>query len=78
MSMEASRKDHLRGKLDLVVLRILSCGDRMHGCVMAGRIKQLSDHNRRARFYHIGAAGRRQLARDTPAGSARPAPSPGY
>ena len=90
--MGKNKKDHLLGKLDLLVLRILSCGDRMHGYAIAERIEQLSENvlqvgegslypalhrmdesgwirsewaasenNRRARYYRITAAGRRQL-----------------
>jgi len=86
------KKDQLLGKLDLMVLRILSCGESMHGYAIAERIEQLSenvlrvgegslypalhrmdeagwirsewtpsDNNRRARYYRISAAGRRQL-----------------
>jgi PadR family transcriptional regulator, regulatory protein PadR len=93
--MSMGKKDQLLGKLDLLVLRILSSGDSMHGYAIAERIEQLSsnalqvgegslypalhrmeeagwirsgwapsDHNRRARFYRITAAGRRQLARE--------------
>ena len=89
------RKDQLLGKLDLLVLRILACGESMHGYAIAERIEQLSgnvfqvgegslypalhrmdesgwirsewgpsDHNRRARYYRITAAGRRQLAEE--------------
>ena len=95
MSMGGSRKDQLLGKLDLLVLRILSCGDSMHGYAVAERIEELSENvlqvgegslypalhrmeeagwihsewapsenNRRARFYRITAAGRRQLANE--------------
>jgi PadR family transcriptional regulator PadR len=91
--MGKPKKDHLLGKLDLMVLRILSCGESMHGYAIAERIEQLSDNvlqvgegslypalhrmdevgwirsgwapsdnNRRARYYRITAAGRRQLA----------------
>jgi len=90
--MAKIRKDQLLGKLDLLVLRILACGESMHGYAIAERIEQLSenvfqvgegslypalhrmdesgwirsewgpsDHNRRARYYRITAAGRRQL-----------------
>ena len=93
MSMGNPRKDRLLGKLDLLVLRVLSGGDSMHGYAIAERIEQLSetvlqvgegtlypalhrmdeagwirsewassDNNRRARYYKITAAGRRQLA----------------
>ena len=91
--MGKARKDQLLGKLDLLVLRILACGESMHGYAIAERIEQLSEnvlrvgegslypalhrmdesgwvqsewapseHNRRARYYRITAAGRRQLA----------------
>lgn len=87
------RKDQLLGKLDLLVLRILSNGEKMHGYAIAERIEQISesvllvgegslypalhrmdeagwirsqwapsDNNRRARYYSITAAGRRQFA----------------
>jgi transcriptional regulator len=86
------KKDQLLGKLDLLVLRVLACGDAMHGYAIAERIERLSenvlrvgegslypalhrmdesgwirsewaasDNNRRARYYRITAAGRRQL-----------------
>ena len=95
MSMEGPKKDHLLGKLDLLVLRTLSTGESMHGYAIAERIEQLSekvlqvgegslypalhrmdeagwirsewapsDNNRRARYYRITAAGRRQLANE--------------
>jgi transcriptional regulator len=90
--MGKDRKEQLLGKLDLLVLRTLACGEPMHGCAIAERIEQLSDqvfqvgegslypalhrmdesgwirsewrpsdNNRRARYYRITAAGRRQL-----------------
>ena len=93
--MRKIKKDQLLGKLDLLVLRILSCGESMHGYAIAERIEQLSenvfqvgegslypalhrmdesdwirsewgpsDHNRRARYYRITAAGRRHLAEE--------------
>lgn len=93
--MEKIRKDQLLGKVDLLVLRILACGESMHGYAIAERIEQLSqnvfqvgegslypalhrmdesgwirsewgpsDNNRRARYYRITAAGRRQLAKE--------------
>ena len=92
-TMGAVNKDHLLGKLDLLVLRVLACGDSMHGYSIAERIEQLSENvfqvgegslypalhrmdeagwirsewaasenNRRARYYRITGAGRRQLA----------------
>jgi transcriptional regulator len=88
-------KDQLLGKLDLLVLRVLACGESMHGYAIAERIEQISnnvlqvgegslypalhrmdeagwirsewgpsDNNRRARYYRISAAGRRQLAEE--------------
>jgi len=90
--MGTIKKDHLLGKLDLLVLRILASGESLHGYAIAERIEQLSEHmlqvgegslypalhrmdesgwvrsewmpsenNRRARYYRITAAGRRQL-----------------
>ena len=44
MSMGNARKDQLLGKLDLLVLRILSAGDSMHGYAIAERIEQLSEN----------------------------------
>jgi PadR family transcriptional regulator PadR len=38
------KKDVLLGKLDLLVLRTLSSGDRMHGYAIAERIEQVSDN----------------------------------
>src|SRR5688572_14660303 len=91
--MGDNKKDQLQGTLDLLVLRILSSADMMHGFAIAERIEQiskevlrveagslypalhrmeetgwvkstwdLSDNNRRARFYTITAGGRRRLA----------------
>jgi PadR family transcriptional regulator PadR len=93
--MGKNKKDQLLGKLDLLVLRILSCDDSMHGYAIAERIEELSENvlqvgegslypalhrmdeagwirsewaassnNRRARYYKITAAGRRQLAEE--------------
>ena len=93
--MGKKKKDLLLGKLDLLVLRILSCGQSMHGYAIAERIEQLSenvlqvgegslypalhrmdeagrirsewppsDNNRRARYYRINVAGRRQLEKE--------------
>src|ERR1035438_2093015 len=93
--MGTLKRDHLLGKLDLLVLRVLANGETMHGYAIAERIEQLSedvlqvgegslypalhrmneagwiqsewapsDHNRRARYYKITAAGRRQLAQE--------------
>jgi PadR family transcriptional regulator, regulatory protein PadR len=94
-SMGISKRDQLLGKLDLLVLRILTRDERMHGYAIAERIEQLSenvlqvgegslypalhrmdeagwirsewassDNNRRAKYYKITAAGRRQLAEE--------------
>jgi PadR family transcriptional regulator PadR len=94
-SMGKTKKDHLLGKLDLLVLRTLIHGEKMHGYAIAERIEQLSqnvlqvgegslypalhrmdeagwirsewgpsDNNRRARYYRITAAGRRQLTEE--------------
>lgn len=38
------KKDQLLGKLDLLVLRMLSCGESMHGCAIAERIENLSEN----------------------------------
>ena len=93
--MGDANKDQLLGRLDLLVLRVLSMGDQMHGYAIAERIEQISrnvlqvgegslypalhrmdeagwvrsewapsEHNRRARYYRITAAGRRQLAQE--------------
>jgi transcriptional regulator len=93
--MGTAKKDHLLGKLDLLILRTLSPGQSTHGYAIAERIEQLSegvlqvgegslypalhrldeaglirsewkasDNNRRARYYKITAAGRRQLAEE--------------
>ena len=93
--MGTAKRDQLLGKLDLLVLRILESGQRMHGYAIAERIEQLSenllqvgegslypalhrmdetgwirsewassDNNRRAKFYKITPAGRRQLAEE--------------
>ena len=42
--MGKRKKDQLLGKLDLLVLRILSSGESMHGYAIAERIEQLSDN----------------------------------
>src|SRR2546426_2570312 len=85
--------DNLQGTLDLLVLRTLSQGERLHGYTIAERIQQvsedilrveegslypalhrmeqdgwvsaewgMSENNRRARYYRLTAAGRKQLA----------------
>ena len=40
--MRDNKKDQLQGTLDLLVLRILSVGDRMHGFAITERIEQIS------------------------------------
>ena len=86
-------KDQLQGTLDLLVLRTLAAGGRLHGYAIAERIAIVSrdalrieegslypalhrmdeagwiasawgtsENNRRARYYTITAAGRRELA----------------
>jgi PadR family transcriptional regulator len=40
--MRDNRKDQLQGTLDLLVLRILSVGDAMHGFAITERIEQIS------------------------------------
>jgi transcriptional regulator len=93
--MGRARKDQLLGQLDLLVLRILASGERLHGYAIAERIAGLSrnalqvgegslypalhrmaeagwiraawrasENNRRARYYHITAAGRRRVAQE--------------
>src|SRR6476661_5586135 len=42
--MGKSKKDQLLGQLDLLVLRILSCGESMHGYAIAERIERLSEN----------------------------------
>jgi transcriptional regulator len=44
MSMGSKKKDHLLGKLDLLVLRVLATGGTMHGYAIAERIEQLSEN----------------------------------
>ena len=93
--MGENKKDHLLGRLDLLILRVLAAGKSMHGYAFAERIERLSenvlqvgegslypalhrmdeagwirsewaasDNNRRARYYRITVAGRRQLAEE--------------
>jgi PadR family transcriptional regulator, regulatory protein PadR len=40
--MRDNRKDQLQGTLDLLVLRTLSTGGRMHGYAIAERVEQVS------------------------------------
>ena len=91
--MGRAKKDQLRGSLDLLVLRVLSSGEALHGYAITERIQKvsadvlrveegslypalhrmdeagwvssewgISENNRRARFYRVTKAGRRQLA----------------
>jgi transcriptional regulator len=93
--MRDNKRDQLQGTLDLLVLRTLATGGRMHGYAIADRVEQISrevlrieagslypalhrmteagwvrsdwdvsDNNRRARFYTITPAGRRRLAEE--------------
>jgi PadR family transcriptional regulator len=93
--MGKAKKEQLLGKLDLLVLRILSAGETLHGYAIAERIARLSEdvfqvgegslypalhrmdeagwirsewaaseHNRRARYYRITAAGKRQFEQE--------------
>lgn len=93
--MGTGKNDQLLGRLDLLALRVLASGGRMHGYAIAERIEELSnamlqvgegslypalhrmdeagwvasdwapsENNRRARFYRITAAGRRQLVKE--------------
>ena len=95
MSPRDNKKDQLQGTLDLLVLRTLSTGGKMHGYAISERVEQLSrevlrieagslypalhrmeeagwvrsqwdvsERNRRARFYALTAAGRRRLAEE--------------
>src|SRR5262245_19798565 len=40
--MRDNRRDQLQGTLDLLVLRVLSTGDAMHGFAITERIEQIS------------------------------------
>jgi len=42
--MGTLKRDHLLGKLDLLVLRVLANGETMHGYAIAERIEQLSEN----------------------------------
>jgi transcriptional regulator len=42
MSIQGNRKDQLQGTLDLLVLRTLSTGGRMHGYAITERVEQVS------------------------------------
>jgi len=94
--MRTHNNDRLKGTLDLLVLKALAAGGRMHGYAITLRIEQVSEsvlrleegslypalhrmtqagwlhsewgaseNNRRARYYSITAAGRRQLVEET-------------
>jgi len=94
MTRTQTRSGHLRGTLDLLVLKALSLEPR-HGVGIFQRIQQItndavevsygslfpalhrldergwldsawkmSEHNRRAKYYRLTAAGRRQLERE--------------
>ena len=94
--MRTHNNDRLKGTLDLLVLKTLAAGGRMHGYAITLRIEQVSEsvlhleegslypalhrmtqagwlrsewgaseNNRRARYYSITPAGRRQLAEET-------------
>jgi transcriptional regulator len=43
-SMGQNKKDHLLGRLDLLILRVLASGDSMHGYAIAERIEGLSQN----------------------------------
>lgn len=42
--MGENKKDHLLGRLDLLVLRVLASGKSMHGYAIAERIERLSEN----------------------------------
>ena len=44
MSIGKTKREQLMGKLDLLVLRTLATGEKMHGCAIAARIEQLSEN----------------------------------
>jgi DNA-binding PadR family transcriptional regulator len=65
-----SKTDVLQGTLDLMVLQTLVTLGPLHGYAIATRLEQrglvsaewgVTDKNRKARFYNITGAGRRQL-----------------
>ena len=95
MAQRDNKKDQLQGTLDLLVLRTLHTGGKMHGYAITERVEQvsrdvlrieagslypalhrmeeagwirsewnISDSNRRARFYSLTAAGRRRLTEE--------------
>ena len=69
---EPSKADVLQGTLDLMVLQTLDTMGSQHGYAIAARLEQVSDgaswgtteSNRKARFYTLTAAGRRELAKE--------------
>ena len=67
------KTDVLQGTLDLMVLQTVDSLGPMHGYAIAARLEQrgllearwgTTDNNRRARFYELTRAGRRELARE--------------
>jgi PadR family transcriptional regulator PadR len=71
---ERDKVEVLQGTLDLMVLQTVATLGPLHGYAIAARLEQVSsgalrlnmgtlypDNNRKARFYAITAAGRRQL-----------------
>jgi DNA-binding PadR family transcriptional regulator len=60
-----------QGTLSLMVLRTLLTMGEQHGYGIARRIEQtsegqlVSDNNRKAKYYRLTKAGRRQIERDT-------------
>jgi PadR family transcriptional regulator PadR len=68
-----SKADVLQGTLDLMVLQTLDSLGPLHGYAIAARLEQrgllrgnwgTTETNRKARFYAVTPAGRRQLARE--------------
>ena len=68
---EQPKAEVLQGTLDLMVLQTVAALGPLHGYAIAARLEQrgylraawgVTDTNRKARFYAITAAGRRQLA----------------
>src|SRR5580765_8569460 len=74
MIMSPAGADIPYGTLDLMVLKTLDVMSPLNGYAIARRIEQkgwitsqwgTSDNNRRARFYEITKAGKKQLATET-------------
>ena len=70
---EPSKADVLQGTLDLMVLQTLDTLGPQHGYAIAARLEQrglvkgswgTTESNRKARFYALTAAGRRELAKE--------------